>query len=96
MTTEKVAEYFELLYSNAEKLWRSEERAWLVSFRSPLEIWAENPTYLMLEIVTYVWAFLIYKHGMHFLHGTLCNGFGNYRVVAWSMVFTVLTSGGLP
>ena len=64
MATAKVAEYFELLYSSAEKLWSSEERAWLVSFRSPLEVWTENPTYLMLEIVTYVWTILLYKHGM--------------------------------
>ena len=34
------------------KLWWSEERQWLVSFRSPLEIWRGNPTYVMLEVVT--------------------------------------------
>ena len=49
--------------SKAKKLWESDERKWLVSFRSPLEIWEDNPTFLMLEIVTYVWAFLLYRHG---------------------------------
>ena len=57
-------EYYHFARENLAKLWSSEERKWLVSFRSPLEIWAENPTFLMLEIVTYVWAFLIYKHGI--------------------------------
>ena len=51
--------------TNLDELWRSEERKWLVSFRSPLEVWGENPTFLMLEIVTYIWTLLIYRHGEH-------------------------------
>ena len=47
----------------ARELWTSEERRWLVSFRSPLEIWSENPTFLALELVVYCWAFLSLKHG---------------------------------
>ena len=45
------------------KLWWSEERQWLVSFRSPLEIWRDNPTYVILEVVTCIWAGLLYRHG---------------------------------
>lgn len=56
-------EQFQALLTNLEKLWYSEERLWFVSFRNPLEIWAENPTFLMLEVVTCVWACLLYKHG---------------------------------
>ena len=43
--------------------WESEERKWLVSLRSPLDIWQENPTFLACEIVLYVWAFLTLRHG---------------------------------
>ena len=49
--------------SKARSLWESDERKWVVSFRSPLQVWADNPTFLLLEVVTYVWAFLVYKHG---------------------------------
>ena len=49
--------------SEVKRLWASDERKWAVSFRSPLEVWADNPSFLLLEVVTYVWAFLLYKHG---------------------------------
>ena len=44
-------------------LWESEERRWVVSFRSPVEIWHENPTQLVYEVVVNFWALLIFRHG---------------------------------
>ncbi len=49
--------------SLASELWLSKERQWIVSFTNPVEIWRDNPTYLMLEIVMYLWAGLVYRHG---------------------------------
>ena len=45
------------------KLWQSEERKWLISFKNPVLVLKDNPTFLMLELVTILWAFLLYKHG---------------------------------
>ena len=56
---------------NVRELWESSERRWLVSFRSPAEILCENPTFLALEIVMYLWAFLTLKHGMIGMHARL-------------------------
>ena len=56
-------ESLEPYLQTARELWTSGERRWLVSFRSPLEIWSENPTFLAVELVTYCWAFLSLKHG---------------------------------
>jgi hypothetical protein len=56
-------EQLQLFRNTLMKLWNSKERAWFVSFRSPLDILAENPSFLLLEIIIYVWAFLLYKHG---------------------------------
>ena len=56
-------EFLEPYLQTARELWTSGERRWLMSFRSPLEIWSENPTFLAVELVTYCWAFLSLKHG---------------------------------
>jgi len=49
--------------SSLSGFWWSDERRWLVSFRSPLEIWQDNPSYVLLEVVTYIWAALLFRHG---------------------------------
>lgn len=54
--------------------WNSDARKWVVYFRSPLDCWNENPTYLGLELVFYVWGLLTFRHGeattsfIHVLH----------------------------
>ena len=61
-------ESLEPYLETARELWASDERRWLVSFRIPLEIWSENPTFVGLELVTYFWAFLSLKHGKKFFY----------------------------
>ncbi len=58
-TMEKV----EQLLAGLRTGWVSDERKWLVSFRSPVEIWSDNPTYLVCEILFYVWTYLTLRHG---------------------------------
>ena len=44
-------------------VWNSDARKWVVYFRSPLDCWNENPTYLGLGLVFYIWALLSFRHG---------------------------------
>ncbi|XP_064388139.1 uncharacterized protein LOC135336304 [Halichondria panicea] len=55
-------EHVEKVLAVLKRGWESEERKWFILFRSPVEIWADNPTYLACELVFYVWTFLILRH----------------------------------
>lgn len=76
---ERGKELFHTALAESAKAWGSEERKWLLSFRSPAEIWAENPTFLLLEVVTYIWAILLYKHARR--HG------GRVYLLFWAAIF---------
>jgi len=57
---------------------------WLVTFRSPLEIWHDEPTFLLCELELYMLAILSYMHAWR--HG------GRYHWLWWTTVlhgFTV-------
>ena len=56
-------EHVEKFLTALQNGWESEERKWLVSLRSPLDIWQENPTFLACEILVYAWALLTLRHG---------------------------------
>ena len=45
------------------EVWESEQRRRVVSFRNPMEVWEENPTFLLCEIVGVFWALLTLRHG---------------------------------
>ena len=46
------------------EVWECEGRRRVVSFRSPLDIWVENPTFLCAEVVFIFWGLLTLRHGM--------------------------------
>lgn len=46
------------------EVWESEQRRRVVSFRNPMEVWEDNPTFLLCEIVGVFWALLTLRHGM--------------------------------
>ncbi len=64
-------EHVEKVLAVLKRGWESEERKWFILFRSPVEIWADNPTYLACELVFYVWTFLILRHGKSCMIGEL-------------------------
>jgi len=49
------------------EVWESERRRKVVSFRNPMEVWEDNPTFLLCEIVGVFWALLTLRHALR--HG---------------------------
>ena len=45
------------------EVWECEGRRTVVSFRSPLDVWADNPTFLCAEVVFICWGLLTLRHG---------------------------------
>ena len=58
-----MAETVHAVLDRARMYWASDSRKGVISFRSPLEIWAENPTFLLAEVMFFTWAALTMKHG---------------------------------
>eukprot|EP00731_Ephydatia_muelleri_P004969 Em0002g1145a len=57
-----MAETIHAVLDRARIYWASDSRKSIISFRSPLEIWAENPTFLLVEVTFLVWVTLTMKH----------------------------------
>ena len=47
----------------AEQWWHSRVRRDIVAFRNPLEIWEENPSFLLLELLFLTWGLVSFRHG---------------------------------
>ncbi|XP_065910438.1 uncharacterized protein [Dysidea avara] len=56
------SEYWVLL----QQWWFSQARRDLVTFRNPLEIWQENPSILVCELIFVLWAFVTLRHALHY------------------------------
>ena len=48
-----------------EQWWHSQARKDIVTFRNPMEIWAENPSFLLCEIIFVTWALVTFRHGKY-------------------------------
>eukprot|EP00731_Ephydatia_muelleri_P004982 Em0002g1158a len=59
-----MAETIHAVLDRARIYWASDSRKSIISFRSPLEIWAENPTFLLVEVTFLVWVTLTMKHAL--------------------------------
>lgn len=57
--SEAASEYMIL----AEQWWHSQARKDIVTFRNPLEIWEENPSFLLCEIIFLTWGLVSFRHG---------------------------------
>jgi len=58
----KLLLWLDVLQSLRE-VWESEQRRRVVSFRNPMEVWEDNPTFLLCEVVGVFWALLTLRHG---------------------------------
>ena len=59
-----MAETVHAVLDRVRMYWASDSRKGVISFRSPLEIWAENPTFLLAEVMFFTWAALTMKHAL--------------------------------
>ena len=49
----------------AEQWWHSRARRDIVAFRNPLEIWEENPSFLLCELLFLTWGLVSFRHGKY-------------------------------
>lgn len=49
----------------AEQWWHSQTRKDIVTFRSPLDVWDENASFLLCEVVFLIWGLISFRHGKY-------------------------------